>query len=253
MPNKGKKPMSNEINTSSRLDQVKGYLLSYIEQNQLRHGDQLPSETEFAKKIGVSRNTLREAYIELEAEGIIIRQHGIGTFVTQSPTIHDSLNDFFPFNQIIKESGFTPRFQTLSTGFEFGPTDVYQAFSSNQSLQIYCVRRIVHADHQPVIYIQDYINPIVPAEDFEWDVFDGNMIHFLSSSINLPLHHIQSQIRATALNPDICKYLEMEAGTPILSVRSSIFNRENLPIAYSKLYFNSNIVQLNVIRIIREK
>ena len=244
--------MVNVINNSSRLNQVKEYLLSYIEQNQLKHEDQLPSETEFAKIIGVSRNTLREAYIELEGEGVIVRRHGIGTFITKSPTIYDSLNDFYTFNQIIKESGFTPHFQTLSMGFEFGSADVYQAFSKNQSMKVYCIKRIVRADQKPVIYVEDYISPEIKEEDFNWSEFDGNMIQFLSSSLNLPLHHIQSRIRAAALNPEISQYLELESGTPILSIRSSIFMTDNQLIAYSKLCFNSNIIQLNIMRMIHK-
>jgi len=92
--------MSVVIHTSSRLTQVKEYLLEYINQNKIR--DRLPSETAIAKALGVSRNTLREVYVELENEGIIIRRHGIGTFIAHSPTIRDSLNDFSPFTQIIR-------------------------------------------------------------------------------------------------------------------------------------------------------
>jgi len=245
--------MIKGINTKSRSSQVKTYLLSYIEQNQLKHEDQLPSETELAKKIGVSRNTLREAYIELENEGVIVRRHGIGTFLTRSPVIRDSLNDFLPFAQMIKESGFTPAFQTLSMGYESAPNDVYDVFSIPQSTKIYCIKRVVRADQQPVIYIEDFINPINEVKNFNWDMFDGNMIQFLSTSLNTPMHHIQSYIRSMALSSEFSQYLELESGTPILSVKSLIYKEVNSqPIGYSKIIFNSNIVELNIIRMIRK-
>ena len=244
--------MNRVINTSSRLNQVKEYLLNYIEQNGLDPKDQLPSETATAKTLGVSRNTLREAYIELESEGVIIRRHGIGTFVAHSPIIRDSLNDFSPFTQIIKDSGFTPTFQTLSINYDLAPNEVCDMFAAQASTKLHYIKRIVRADQQPVIYVEDYITPTVKSELLNWESFDGNMIQFLSSTFNISLHHFQSHIRAAALNHEISQFLELESGTPILSVRSIIFKEDDQPIAYSKIFFNSNIIELNIVRMIRK-
>jgi GntR family transcriptional regulator len=116
------------IKPSTRVNQVKAHLLNYIEQNRLMRNDQLPSEASIATALGVSRNTLREAYIALESEGIIIRRHGIGTFVAHSPVIRDSLTDFYSFAQIIQDSGYTPVFKTLSMQHEYAPSHVYRRF-----------------------------------------------------------------------------------------------------------------------------
>lgn len=241
------------IKTGTRLNQVKAYLLNYIDENQLKRGDQLPSEASIAKTLGVSRNTLREAYIALENEGVIIRRHGIGTFVAHSPVIHDSLNDFSPFAQIIQDSGYTPNFETLSMINGPAPADVYEVFTTPISENIVCIKRLVRADQQPVIYVEDYISPGVDTDALEWNTFDGNMVQFLSASLDTQLHQIQSGIRAAAISPEISQCLELAEGTPILSVRSTIFSVESQPITYSKICFNSNIVELNIVRIIRTK
>jgi GntR family transcriptional regulator len=241
------------INTSTRLQQVKAYVLEYISQNQLERNDQLPSEAATAKMLGVSRNTLREAYISLESEGIIVRRHGIGTFVTHSPVIQDSLNEFSPFAQIIQESGYTPSFQTLSMSHEYATADVYDVFDVRSSNKLRCIRRLVLANDQPVIYVDDYISPVVEEAALNWDAFDGNMVQFLAASFTVPLHQIQSQIRAAAISPEISEYLGLGEGTPVLSVRSTIYTVDNQPVNYSKICFNSNIVELNIVRMIRTK
>lgn len=243
--------MSPELSSGPRIKQVKEYLLNYITENQLKGQDQLPSETAFAKTLGVSRNTLREAYIELENEGVIIRRHGIGTFVSHSRVIRDSLNDFAPFSQLIHDSGFTPYFETISIQTIVPPNEVNSAFFNAPDTEVCLIKRVVKADDQPVMYIEDYINPISGYENLNWDRFDGNMVMFLSTSLNTPLHHIRSQIRAAALNPEFSKYLDLESGTPILYVRSTIFKEDNHPVAYSRIYFNSNIVEMNTVRMIR--
>ena len=51
-------------------------------------GERLPSEPELARQLGVSRATLREAMRTFEAQGLIRRRQGVGTFVVgQSPVI----------------------------------------------------------------------------------------------------------------------------------------------------------------------
>ena len=239
------------IHTSTRLEQVKSGLLNYIHQNQLGRNDQLPAEATIAKTLGVSRNTLREAYISLESEGVIIRRHGIGTFIAQPPRIRDSLNSFAPFAQIIKEVGFTPHFETLSTKNIEASQDVYEVLGVNSGEAVQCVKRVVLADKQPVIYIEDYISPLEKLSKLNWESFDGNMVQFLASALDTRLHQIKSNIRASALSPEISQYLELDVGTPVLSVRSTIYTVDNRAVSYSKIAFNSDIVELNIVRMIR--
>lgn len=239
------------INTSTRLQQVKTHLLNYISQNKLKRNDQLPSEASIAKTLGVSRNTLREAYISLENEGIIVRRHGVGTFVANSPIIRDSLNDFAPFAQIIKEGGYTPSFSTISVDHISPTIDVYKTLNVSPADQIRCIKRVVLADEKPVIYIEDYLSPLVQAEVPDWSQFDGKMVDFLASALDTRLHQIQSNIRATPLSAEISQYLEEEANTPVLSVRSTIYTVDNQAVSYSKICFESDIVELNIVRTIR--
>ena len=239
------------LNTGTRLQQVKEYLLHYIEQAHLQRNDQLPSESSMAEKLGVSRNTLREAYVSLENEGIIVRRHGVGTFVAHSRVIRDSLNEFLPFAQIIQDSGYVPGFQTLSMGFEPAPKDVCEALNVPPATQLRHIKRLVRADQRPVIYVDDFISPIVEAAALAWETFDGNMIQFLASAIHPSLSQIHSRIRITALDAEISRYLGLAEGTQILNVRSTIFTVDNQPVAFSKICFNSDIVELSIVRPIR--
>lgn len=236
------------ISTDTRLNQVKAHMLSYITQNNLQRNDQLPSEAAIAKQLGVSRNTLREAYISLENEGIIIRRHGIGTFVAQPPLIQDSLNNFSPFASIIQNVGYKPSFKTLSLDSITAPADVRDVLKLQKSDTVRNIKRMVYADQKPVIYVDDYLPQAVDTKVLSWEGFAGNMVEVLTEALKTPLHQIQSSIRADSLSPEICGHLDLPAGTPILSVRSTIFDQDNQPVTFSKLYFNSAIIELNIVR-----
>ena len=77
-------------------------------------GERLPSETALAKRFGVSRTTIREDMSQLEAEGIIKRRQGSGTYVSRQPLLEDeSLLHFVDFPTLISKQGYTQAMQQL--------------------------------------------------------------------------------------------------------------------------------------------
>jgi GntR family transcriptional regulator of arabinose operon len=64
------------------LNQVRYLILSGV----WTPGDLLPSETELQRQLEISRSTVRQAFSNAEAQGLIERVPGKGTFVTRSPT-----------------------------------------------------------------------------------------------------------------------------------------------------------------------
>lgn len=73
-----------------------------LDSGELKPGDQLPSEREFAELLGISRVSLRQALTVLETLGIVEIRHGEGTFIAFSNNGFDSLNVFL--SKISKES-----------------------------------------------------------------------------------------------------------------------------------------------------
>ncbi len=64
---------------------VRDYLMSAIEEHAFEPGERIPTERQLAEQLDVSRAVTRRALTELEAEGLILRQVGRGTFVRPSP------------------------------------------------------------------------------------------------------------------------------------------------------------------------
>ena len=60
---------------------VKQKLVADIVSGAVPPGGGLPSETELAKRFGVSIGTIRRAVDEMVAEHVLVRQQGRGTFV----------------------------------------------------------------------------------------------------------------------------------------------------------------------------
>lgn len=80
--------MNSELDRRSGLPlylQLIDRLQEMIERQALRPGDRVSSEHELEQRYGVSRATVRQALAHLEAEGIVARHQGKGTFVATDP------------------------------------------------------------------------------------------------------------------------------------------------------------------------
>lgn len=74
------KPLERDSISSVVMDQIVHYLLS----GELKPGDKLPTEHEFAQQLGVGRNSIREAIKMLSSIGVIEIKRGAGTFIAES-------------------------------------------------------------------------------------------------------------------------------------------------------------------------
>lgn len=63
--------------------QIAAGLEAMIDAGQLRPGDRLPTQKALADRLAVHFRTIREAYLDLEARGLVDQTQGRGTFVTQ--------------------------------------------------------------------------------------------------------------------------------------------------------------------------
>ncbi|MFI4988159.1 MAG: FadR/GntR family transcriptional regulator [Alphaproteobacteria bacterium] len=74
-------PLASQRLYQQAADQIR----ELIRAGEYRPGDRLPPERELAKRLGVSRPTVREAMIALEIAGIVAIRAGAGIYVSDEP------------------------------------------------------------------------------------------------------------------------------------------------------------------------
>lgn len=76
-------PITKLARTPPVHQSIQEVIKTYINHNKLKAGDALPPETDLARQIGVSRNSVREAIKALASMGILETRHGSGVYVQE--------------------------------------------------------------------------------------------------------------------------------------------------------------------------
>lgn len=85
------KEISEDVTGHSQLTmQVVEHVRSLIAKGEVHPGDRLPPERELARKLKISRSSLRAGIGFLSAMGVLKSRHGAGTFVSSGPPALDS-------------------------------------------------------------------------------------------------------------------------------------------------------------------
>lgn len=91
--------MPKPIKRVSLQSEIIKYIQNYIDDNQLKPGDRLPSQGQFLEMMEVSRTALREAVKTLEAEHVIEVQNGKGLFVGDQRERKNVITSLLGMNQ----------------------------------------------------------------------------------------------------------------------------------------------------------
>lgn len=77
------------VDTGSLVDKVEIRLLAFFKENNLKAGDAIPKELEFAESLGVSRTVVREALLRLRTLGLVDSKKHRGMILKQPDIINN--------------------------------------------------------------------------------------------------------------------------------------------------------------------
>jgi DNA-binding FadR family transcriptional regulator len=88
--------MLRNVKRGKLQDLVKEQIKTYIIDSGLKSGDHLPTESNLAEQLGISKTTVREALKALENVGILEVRHGVGNFIKEFS--YDAILENLPYS-----------------------------------------------------------------------------------------------------------------------------------------------------------
>jgi GntR family transcriptional regulator len=217
-----------------------------IETGVYKEKQKLPSEFELSKQLGVSRATLREALRILEEENVIIRRHGVGTFVNSKPLFTSGIEQLSSVTDMIKQAGRKPGTIFLSSSIQ-GPTEEdVRRFQCSPDEEILFVERVRTADGEPVVYCVDKILCKYLPKGISYE--HESLFENLHNQTNRDIAYAVAHIEPIGYHEKVSPILQCDPETALLVLKQMHFDKNDEPILYSINYFKSDKFSFHVLR-----
>jgi GntR family transcriptional regulator len=212
-------------------------------------GEKLPPEPEFASQLGVSRSTLREAMRFFEAQGLLMRRQGAGTFVTVKEGVFDTgLEVLESLETIAARAGLVVSMGGLVVEKIIANNELLKEMEIDAGTELVSISRVINAKERPVAYLRD----ILPLDIFSQlnldEGFTGSVLDLLIKRSDPPLEQSRTEIRAVAARPSEARALHIQRGDALLMLEANLVTQSGKVVDHSYSFFLPGYFRLHVNR-----
>jgi GntR family transcriptional regulator, histidine utilization repressor len=209
-------------NTRAPFEEVKFFLKQGLEKGTWRPGQKMPSEPDLTGRFGVARMTVNRALKELQAEGLIERRQGVGTFAAQLHRVSSSLT-IRDIHEEILARGHAHRVQVRLAREESASEEVAGSLSLVVGARVFHTI-IVHYENGVAIQCEDrYVNPKVAPNYLSVDFTQKTPTKYLFEVA--PLWKADYAVEAALPSSREAKWLAIDRAKPCLVVTRRTMNR----------------------------
>ncbi|WP_122892964.1 GntR family transcriptional regulator [Arcobacter peruensis] len=223
--------------------QLKEKILEDIKLN-YKVNDIIPTEGKLEEKYKLSRITVRKAIEELEKDNIVIKKQGKGTFVKEQKILYDA-NSIGSLTQRLSKQKHL--LTTKSISFEIiEEREEHFVKDMLSCKKLLCIKRTRLLDEVPFALMFNYFD-VNTVPDIDKKMNLESLYAFLKKEYNIEFHNAEEIVEAMIANDDDAKKLNIEKGSPLLSLKRLSYNQKNEPIEYSNLIIRGDMYKHKII------
>jgi GntR family transcriptional regulator len=220
-----------------------------IARGEFRPGERFPGEPTLAAELGVARVTLRHALDRLEAEGIVERRMGSGTYLSArgsgSPLVADLANVLTH----LVEMGRRTSVKLLSFAYLAPSAEIAGALQLPEGQRVQRSERVRLIDGQPFSYLVTSVPERIGIGWSEDDLARNPLLELLERA-GIVADHARQTITAALAGPDVARALAIEPGSALLALTRTVFDPEGRGIEHLQALYRPDLYsfQMDLVR-----
>jgi GntR family transcriptional regulator, histidine utilization repressor len=210
---------------------VKQFLKDGLARGRWPPGALMPSEAELVAQFGVSRMTVNRAIRELQAEGLVERAQGVGTFAAPLHRVASTLT-IRDLHDEIESRGQQHSAEVHLARDEAAPPALAERLGLQPGARVFHTLIVHRCNGVPLQYEDRYVNPACAPDYLGVDFTRTTPTHYLLEVA--PLWEAQYSIEAGAASADEARLLGLAERDPVLVVVRRTESR-GVPITIARL------------------
>ena len=208
--------------------------------------EKLPSESEWAKLLGVSRATLREALRILEEDNVITRRHGVGTFVNAKPLFTSGIEQLKSVTDMICEANMKPGTIFLNSFTEYATEEDVRRFDCQREDRFLVIERVRTANGEPVVYCLDKI-PVEVLPELS-HIQEESLLDVIERCAGIQITYAVADIEPHGYHDKISPLLNCNSDTALLLLKQTHYDIKDKPYLYSANFFKADTFRFHILR-----
>ena len=225
--------------------QIKSILKSRILSNEFKENQRFPSETKLCVQYNVSRSTVRQALSEMVREGLIYRDQGRGSFVTDGVGLRRLSLKGTIENLIAAGEG--SRIKVAEYRQIHPPQNIVKFFKLGMNENVYqlgLIRTIPKGTFAySFIYFPTSLGKIISPEEMGETT---EIITFVEGKLKTRVHRANQTIDIGLADKILAKNLLVKPKAPLLIIERDYYGRNGAPLFASITYCRPDLYKYRI-------
>lgn len=232
----------------SLTDQAKAHIKELILDGEYEDG-RIPSESDLATDLGVSRTTIRDALSRLEIEGTVFRKQGAGTFVNRPGLqIKSRLDEIWSYEAVLEAHGYEPSVQLVDVR-QAQPSEALRTLLELEADEnVLILQKMFSQDSEPIIFTENHIPCRFVPEEIDEELLTIPVYELVEDCCGQQLNYYLSEVVPMIADEELAELLHVDLNTPLLALEETGYNDDNEPIFWARSLFRDDLVRFRMIR-----